>query len=444
VTPGGQEPPGREHAWTAYTRVLVGCVLLTLLAVTGLNATVDPFGAYRLVFDRELDPYREEFESRIARGEIARREDCSLVILGTSRAQLSLDPSAPIWGQPACNLAITGAGIEEVEHVFEYALDRGSAREIFWTVDFLSFNIRGGAGHPEYLRSRFNPELDEFSYQSQLLLGSAALRASWHVLRDYWADRKAPFGPLGGPGPGMPGKDDGVRDRFEWSLEHDLRGVWPTVSHFAYAPETVTRLFEGIRRAQTAGIAVTLVILPSHALHYESLSRAGRWEDFERWKRDLVVVQQHMELDRAVPVWDCTSFAGRSAEPVLSNESGPGAMRWHWDSVHTKPSFGNAVVAQVRKPGVPNVFDATGDPPQACASGECDPQVCRELTQDSLDEAFASVRRERARYRAAQASQLEILDAVQQQVGLSARVRPVAAEGGTDRTPPLPLRTGSR
>jgi hypothetical protein len=396
-------PHAEVAGWTSHLRILLAAIALALLAISAFNLTLDPFGAYRIVPLPALRGFREGLETRIARAEILERGDCETVVVGTSRAQVALDPEQPLWGRPTCNLSITGAGIAEVQAVVRRVLQHPEVREIVWTLDLLSFDTRA-APPSEFARSRFNADLDRFDYHASLLLGEKALRASWRVLRDYRKNQRVPYSERGWTDPGVRVRERQYRERFLWSLERDVLSLGSAQQAFRYDGTSVASSTALAREALRRGIAVQLVILPSHALHFENVDRYGAWESFERWKRDLV--RSLAGRADAPALWDCTGYAGPKGERVPQAGDDRTQMRWHWDSSHIKRSLGDAVLEQIRG-AQPSVLDDDGAPLRPC----------RSLCADSLEAVLASVREEQSKYRADAADQLELLDLAQQRAG---------------------------
>jgi hypothetical protein len=380
-----------EATFRRHWRILLTSLLLPLGLIAAFNFSVDPFHAYRVVPTPQLRAYRAQLESRIARGEILEHGGCEIAILGTSRAQIALDPSHPSWNRPACNLAITGAAIPEIEAVVRRVLEHREVREIFWTLDYMSF-AANEAPHPELARSRFNARLDRFEYHAGLLLGSNALRASWKVLRDYRTQRRSRHDELGFMDPSLEIREPEYRKRFLWALEHDVESL-ARRSTFVYDPGAARSVAAVVEEARRRDVSVTLAVLPSHALHLESLARFGRWEEFERWKSDLVHALASAS-ERPLPLWDCTAYTPQSTERVPAPGDRDTQMRWHWDSSHVKRSVGDEVIAQLR-----------GGPAPALA------QPCQKLDATSLRAVLASIRMGQERYRAsAPADQIELLE----------------------------------
>ncbi len=167
--------------------ILFAAFTALLVVVATLNALVDPYAAHGWIDLESLRPYRVRLISRVAKAELLDRERCEVAILGTSRAQIALDPDYAGWdGASVCNLALTGAGLAELEHVYRYALRHDTLRQVWFEVDL--FDRR--TPHEDFGLSLFNPDLHPFDYASSLLLGANATRASLRVIRDLHRNRK--------------------------------------------------------------------------------------------------------------------------------------------------------------------------------------------------------------------------------------------------------------
>jgi hypothetical protein len=401
--------------WKQHLRLVLWSVGLALAAMAALNVVVDPFGAYHWISVRSLRDYRANFESRIARAEILERHRCELAIVGGSRAQIALDPAQPAWGRPACNLGITSAQIAEMHSIVRYLLRRPEVREVVWSVDLLPFD-RAAAPHPDFARSRFNSALTSFEYHAGMLFGADALRGSLGVLRDYRQRRRSPFDDLGRTDPGVGLTEHRYRERFIGSLERDALAFGGPVP-FEYDASAATQTMELAAQLRQSGREVSLIILPFHVLHFESLAQWGLWDVFERWKRDLVEAAAVAQGGgAALALWDCSGYDLRTAEPVPAASDSVTEMQWHWDSAHVKRSLGDVVIAQI--------WGAARDR----LAGSSEPQLCTRLDRDSLPAVLDQARRAHQRYRTDAAEQLALLDTARERAGLALP----------------PVRTGSR
>jgi hypothetical protein len=225
------------------------------------------------------------------------------------------------------------------------------------------------------------------------------------VLRDYRRDQRVPYSERGWTDPSVRVREREYRERFLWSLERDALSLAGSQQGFHYDAPAVASSAALARQAREQGIDVQLVILPSHALHFEGVARYGAWASFERWKRDWVQALARQGSD-APALWDCTGYAGPSAERVPEAGDDRTQMRWHWDSSHIKRSLGDAVIEQLR-----------GAQPSQRGDDGAPLQPCSKLTGSSLESVLARIREEQRRYRETAADQLALLDRARERAG---------------------------
>lgn len=369
--------------------ILFAAFTALLVVVATLNALVDPYAAHGWIDLESLRPYRVRLISRVAKAELLDRERCEVAILGTSRAQIALDPDYAGWdGASVCNLALTGAGLAELEHVYRYALRHDTLRQVLFEVDL--FDRR--TPHEDFGLSRFNPDLHPFDYASSLLLGASATRASLRVIRDLRRKRLAPHTYRGLTRLDWAERPASVHERFAWSLERTIGAPMSSrlEGYDALGAERVARL---VAQGRARGVEVTLVILPRHAISLQALREGGAWPTVERWKRDLVAALEGLDRVEPVALWDFMSFDGYSAERVPPSSAGLDAeMRWHWDAVHVRPEFGNLVIDRI----------LGGDGSNADSIGA-------RLTARNLESHLARLEREGRQYPLRHPDELELL-----------------------------------
>ena len=131
----------------------------------------------------------------------------------------------------------------------------------------------------------------------------------------------------------------------------------------------------------THNIGLTLVIAPSHARQLETIAAAGLWNDFEAWKRMLVVIdaEEARKAGRsAFAIWDFSGYSEVTTEPFPAlDDSRP--MRWYYDSSHATPAAGDRVLDRL--------------------SGNEDPAFGVMLTAWNIESHLAGIRAARARWR---------------------------------------------
>jgi hypothetical protein len=275
--------------------------------------------------------------------------------------------------------------------VFEHVIRAPEVREVVLTLD-LQTTVGAGPVHEEYSRSRFSDTLQPVEYHGGLLLGEDATRASFRLLSDVRRGRTSPYSERGFTNPALRGR---IADRegFLWALARTIESARaPKRERAGDANAIFSRLEADIRAARARGLAVTVVVLPSHAVFLETMQRFGSWPDIERTREAFLRAITDERGETLVPVWDFTSWAGPAAEAVPARGSAT-EMRWHWDAVHVKPEAGSEVIAQIR----------SGETPRHLTPGE-------RLTLESLAPGLERLRGEREQFLRSHADQLGLID----------------------------------
>jgi hypothetical protein len=82
-----------------------------------------------------------------------------------------------------------------------------------------------------------------------------------------------------------------------------------------------------VAHSRQAGIEVILYVPPLNRYELEIIRQTGRWETFQRWKRQLLTVGLY---------WDFSGYNELSrSDPLFS------------DSIHFKPVVGHAILRQI-------------------------------------------------------------------------------------------------
>ncbi|MCP4953151.1 MAG: hypothetical protein GY922_15020 [Proteobacteria bacterium] len=88
---------------------------------------------------------------------------------------------------------------------------------------------------------------------------------------------------------------------------------------------------------------MTIIILPIHARLLENLDNVGLWPNFEYWKRQLVIINEHIataQHTKPFPLWDFNGYSEISTE-MVNDEALP---HWFYDSGHPHVNTGNRIL----------------------------------------------------------------------------------------------------
>ncbi len=398
-----------------------------------LNGTIDAYGLYRWAEIKGLNANKplQAFHERIVRGADIPRLEPDALILGTSRAQIGLDPSHPDFGraQRVYNSALSDGTPYEALRYLQHAQAQRPVKRVVVAPDFLSY-AGPSRKAPDFTEERIAVDprnrpnlLHRFSDAASTLLSLDALRSSRRTL----LDQRLPsyFRPDGRRDEFTQNQrvtsEGGPRGTFLWS-ERDYLKNYACFEPFSSAAESskvggwknsvrasenrsgaVEDFRELLAFAQGQGIEVRALTSPSHARAQLLIEAAGLWDDYERWKRELL-----QSLSALGIPW--IEFGG--ADPRFTAEEVPppgdakSRMRWYWESSHYRKELGDIALHRV----------LTGEEaPGAEGFGVA-------LTPKNLELQLARIRSELATWKAAHPADWEELRSAAQEVFAEERV----------------------
>jgi hypothetical protein len=316
-----------------------------LVAVAVFHALVDADGVYDAVSLDALEPYRNR-DDRTGKAEMLSAGDCETLLLGTSRVDSGIDPDGPaLRSKNAYNVGMAALTAGELNHVLDFACRYNDLRHVILFLDLLQFNA-SRAPQVQFFDSRFNPDCNLLRFHFDHLVGGAG--RPWSVLRRARLSEPGSH-TLRGQYRRRPPKI-GYREAFARRAtcvieNRDLLGG------FVYSVEEVELLRPFIAKCRAKQINLTVVINPVHALCLEMLYEIGLWEQYERWKRDLVALlaDEHSRHPAAPPIqlWDFSGSAAYAHESVPEVGDLLSRMCWHWDIDHYTPALGELMLKRI-------------------------------------------------------------------------------------------------
>ena len=337
----------RDGSHSRYSVWLLAIAVAWLVLLAGTVALVDPYamfdGARWAGFNAEkteahMMSVRSEKSVRLALG------GYDAVVLGSSRAAMGIDPRDPAFaGRTVYNASLFATSLEELARVQEFVAER--RRPELWVVglDLLLFSGQRVPGR-EFEISAFSGRAP-WRVAARRLLSWDAFTTSLRTVASNRAGDTAAYRPDGSVR-WPPEAGSGVwnhRERFHESLRHFALNV-ETYACFRYDAGAVERLLGMVDAMAAGGTPVWLFLSPAHAEQLELIHALGLWDDFERWKRELVAGLARRE-GPPVALWDFTGYSAYTSEAVPGEG---GAMRWFWESSHYKSDLGRELLARIR------------------------------------------------------------------------------------------------
>lgn len=397
------------HKHYAVCFLITVLVLLSVIAVT--NWFVDPYERYgsknlQYFANKPLArEYRRKF--KIYRAQSMRPQS---IILGTSRAENSLNPDNPHWQfLPVFNLALPGSSLGLAWRNLQVLHDHSPVKQIILGLDLIMFAF--AVDKPSATRFFIDkPEIDSRpDSHAKTLLSFDTLRNSYKTLmlqNQLTCYTKHGLHVSDCPVYFVDGQHASFERNEKWYVSPD--GAYgPCWAYSASDAQHYTKLLRPILAfAYRENIALTMYISPVHARQLELLDAMDLWPAYEFWKRTLVninavVAKQYQQPP--FPLWDFSGYNHITTESVPRPGDKQKRMRYYMDSSHYYAIIGDQILARL-------LSDHAA--PQ--------PAFGQQLTRDNLDQWLADIRQSRQHYR--QNHPVDVADI--QQIVASRELRP--------------------
>lgn len=337
-----------------YLSLLVGLPTVAMLATGAFSLGVDPFGLYRVVPSRSglnAQKPRQKGHERMVRAADLTRLAPDALILGTSRAQVGLDPEAGAWARVAArpvNAALSDGSPYEALRYLQHADAQAKVKVVVFGADYPSF-ISPTRFTSDFTESRLAVSpgnerrlLHWLDDVPSTLLSLDTLRISRRTLLEqetpsyfFETGRRRPT-----PMEARLEEQGGARGAFLWS-ERDYSD-----SYVCAQPQRLeTHLADFaalVDYCRDRKIRLVVLWSPSHVRSLALLDDAGLWPEVERFKRALAERSNEYEL------WEFSGADPRTtAEAVPAPGDTRARSRWHWESSHYKKELGDVALARM-------------------------------------------------------------------------------------------------
>ena len=289
------------------------------------------------------------------------------LILGTSRAQIGLDPTHRKFAhQPVYNLGYPGSNMPQTLALFQHAVATQRIKQVVLGADFFAFRVsHGGArnlnlpqfdrlnvrldGRPTPLLRHLRALAEDFWFAT---FSATAVRLSlqdWLTnsrrfdLRNMrWVMKRNGHNVLRNLQP-QPLPYEGIFSSFEAAYMRDLtQGQFCLRAETGYSQLDDFRLL--VQTARERNIDLRILVSPAHASLWEVLDKAGLWDSWETWKRELVRIgAEESQPGWSVRVFDFSGYTEITIDPVPINAPEM-QMTNYWDPSHYKKETGDRIL----------------------------------------------------------------------------------------------------
>lgn len=362
-----------KKQYRRYLQLWLVVVLAFLCFMAVINYLVDPYGMFDTVRVQGLNASKPAADTRVRLVKPYQVAGYAphAIIGGNSRPEMGLNPDNACWPEdlrPVFNLALPGASVYMQARMLQHAIVDSDTRLVLWGLDFLDFlNRYAGTSHqlqwpPErtefedrlkvnadgsenrgygwkrlqdYLQTLFS--LDAVEDSLKTLFGQADPHSS-SIRRDGFNPARDYLGIIGWEGQGVLFQ----QKNREISRMFSHNGIKLFQGEGRWSPD-----FESVRRllqfAQNHDVTVVLFINPYHADYLLTLDLAGRWPEFESWKRKLTSLADEF----GAVLWDFSGINSLSTELAPAAGDKQTTLEWFWEPAHYRMEYGDLMLGRM-------------------------------------------------------------------------------------------------
>lgn len=353
---------------------------LTLFAVLALagfglvasfNYLVDPYRFFDTTDRPGLNEYRQRFfyGQYVSKPYALREQAPEAVILGVSRAGSSLATDHPGWGDThVYNYAMAGSTAYLIWRNYQHAKAGGNIKKVVLMLDFYMFNVyqdeRPKASQVRDYEERLAVTPDNkrnTGYPVRLFKDTLTSLISFEMLYESWntvlaqskiANQELYKANLTPSGFWINDPDPVKTQRwvFGYIENQYMTSTWfpqPGRQFNLRREDGSTNLVylqNIVADAHRENIDLTLAFMPFHARLAESMRAVGIWDEFEQWKKDVILLvegEAASTKNTPFPIWDFTGYNSITTEPVPLQSDKKTRMLWHLDPSHVSRAAGD-------------------------------------------------------------------------------------------------------
>ncbi len=341
-------------------------ILITIsLAVISMNFIVDPFKMFSIL---ELKGFNQSkpalFKNvRMSKAFNVRKIKPVNIILGTSRADVALDPEHDGWNSEVTetyNLALSSGRINELEQYLKHAHNQKDLRRVVLGLDLFMFDANMIYENGFSLeRLSTVPESHGLTGLINDLVTSLfsidALLASWQTIisqnkmsvSNYFEngmrDTSSKWQNIQAKGGHFAAVEKSLNDSI------NAKDGWES---FSLSSDTIEQTLLPMSSFQRIvafcvdnNIELFLYFSPTHAKNLEVIWVFGLWDDYEMWKKDIVrIVFDKQKNKDQIKIWDFSGFNSITMESVPVKGDIKSKMKWYWESSHFKVEVGSLIL----------------------------------------------------------------------------------------------------
>lgn len=321
-----------------WLKIIITLLLIIIFTVSLFNYIVDPYGLYKNNFFPNK-PKDYEYMRLVKLLKLKELKPSSIV-LGTSRAEIAIDPEHKYFTKPSYNLANAGSSVYEAKCYLEEAIKQGNLNNVLLILDWRMFNdVMKKVPDFETYFSNINIYKYLFNFD--------VLQDSLFTIQN--KDMKSFYNSNGVM------TDEYMRALININGGHykimkkEEEKYYKHLSTNNIYRDTGMSSFEDFRTilelCYRNKIKLEIVFGPSHIRLWESFDYYKDIENFYKWKRDIVFLVDTVaneERQKPFKIIDFSVYNEFTSEKVPKDIEVE--MKYHWESSHYKKELGDLVL----------------------------------------------------------------------------------------------------
>lgn len=342
-----------------FALALIGTFSGVLLFFAFVNTWINPLWVTSSPWtDESFAPYRQIYRNtRTAKAGLLRVNDWDIVMMGSSRVAIAMDPTLPEWGEErkVLNLGLSASTLTENKLVVDYVLKHNpSVKHLIVGVDLTDISSRSNStASAGFNESPFNPKGDVMERELRYVFGVSSFRASARTWQTKRKGETPPYTVLGHWAHHRSHGIASVRKMIE-------TGTIPGAKRFAAArkvrnvvnPARIELLEEMMKACRNRGVRLTLLVPPNHVAYMAVPVVDGAQDPMLMGNRRAmaeVVKKSNAEFPDGprVELWDFGDFHPLNGEALPPLDAPKREMHYWVDGIHAKETLGHIMLARM-------------------------------------------------------------------------------------------------
>lgn len=334
-----------------WVKVLLSLILIIVFSVCLINYIVDPYNLYKTNLFKNKP---KEFEyMRLIKAINIEKIKPSSIVLGTSRAEMAIDPDHEYFIKPSYNLANAGSTMYETKYYLKEAILQGKLKKVLLVADWRMFNDVSMKKVIDFETYFENRNIYKYLLNYKVFQDSLFTIKNKNIVSLYNNNGQM--------------KEDYLNKivlsnggHYKTMIKEEKNYYKELSDNNLYKDTQKSSLLDFIEILELCyknDIELDIVFGPSHIRQWEAFDYYKDYETLLTWKKDLVeIVQKVANKFNNIPfrIVDFAVYNEYTSEkiPIEENQS----MVYHYEGSHYKPKLGEMLLKSLSSGDYHNNF----------------------------------------------------------------------------------------